>query len=119
MAKKKEAKEIKKYIKKGDKKGNEEKRRLPINWWLLFVSLIFSVAGYFLIKYALTLPCDIGRIEPEGIAQGLEPVLEFPKEVQRLICLSTDFRAIISMLVGTLAIIVGIPGIFRGLTSSK
>ncbi len=99
-------------------KGTKGENKFPGMKTFIF-GLIFTIIGVILVWYALNLPCNIAPLSQgvEGFSQEVD--IEFPKEIQRLICLSTDFGALISMLIGTLSVIVGIPGIFRGLTGQQ
>lgn len=111
------------------KEGRESEKRgigkgISINFWKLGVALVFTVLGIFLVRYALTLPCEVGGIMQEtsmpsqpGMPEGkAETVVEFPSQLEKMLCLSTDFKAVICMLVGVVMIIAGVPGVFRGLT---
>lgn len=103
----------------GKSKKAKKVRKKSSDLRSLIFGLIFTIIGVILVWYALNLPCNIAPLSQgvEGFSQEVD--IEFPKEIQRLICLSTDFSALISMLIGTLSIIVGIPGIFRGLTGQQ
>ena len=80
------------------------------------ISLIFIIAGVFLIRYALMRPCEVTPISQ--VVQGQEITVEQPEQLDRLICVSTDYCALVSLLVGTAAIFPGVSGLFKGLTEN-
>ena len=89
-------------------------QKLKIDIKKLIISLIFIVAGVFLIRYSLMRPCDVAPISQ--VVQGQEITIEQPEQLDRLICLSTDYLALVSMLLGVAAIFLGVSGLFKSLT---
>jgi len=85
-----------------------------MNYKNLIISIVFIVIGAFLIRYALLRPCEIGSITQN--VQGQEITVEQPPQMDRLICMSTDYMAIISLLIGTAMVFPGVSGLYRSLT---
>lgn len=81
------------------------------------ISLIFIIAGIFLIRYSLMRPCDVAPISQ--VVQGQEITVEQPEQLDRLICVSTDYYALASMLLGVAAIFPGVSGLFKSLTEVR
>ncbi|MEK6934454.1 MAG: hypothetical protein AABW46_01110 [Nanoarchaeota archaeon] len=77
----------------------------------------FLVLSFFLIQYGMTRPCEIGPITQTQ--NGVDIEVKQPFEMDRMVCLSTDFMALFSILVGTAAIFPAMSGIFSGLTDDK
>ena len=100
-------------------KGNKRRNGFP-GMRTFIVGIIFLIVGIYLVWYSLSLPCNIDsltqNVNSELLGEDFGGEIEFPKEFQRIICLTTDFEAIVSMLIGSMAIIVSVPGIFKGLT---
>lgn len=85
-----------------------------MNYKNLIVSILFIIVGVFLIRYALLRPCEVASITQT--VQGQEIVVDQPEQLDRLICMSTDYMAIISLLIGTAMIFPGVSGLYRSLT---
>ncbi len=81
----------------------------PIGFGFLF--LVLSV---LLIAYALTRPCEVGPITQTQGNVTIE--VNQPIEMNRMVCLSTDFTAFFAILAGSAAIFPAVSGIFKGLT---
>ena len=77
------------------------------------ISIIFIVIGAFLIRYSLLRPCDIAPITQN--VQGQEIVVEQPAELDRLICTSSDYISLITLLIGTAAVFPGVSGLYKSL----
>ena len=77
----------------------------------------FLVLSFFLIQYSLTRPCNIGPITQTQ--NGVSVEVKQPFEMNKMICLGTDFIALFSLLAGTAAIFPAMSGIFSGLTENK
>lgn len=78
------------------------------------ISIVFIVAGAFLIRYALLRPCSVEPITQTIQGQVVE--MNQPEQLDRLMCLSTDYVALIATLIGTACIFPGIAGLFKSLT---
>ncbi|MEK6952650.1 MAG: hypothetical protein AABX29_06575 [Nanoarchaeota archaeon] len=76
--------------------------------------IAFLVLSFFLIQYSLTRPCNIGPITQTQNGATIE--VKQPFEMNKMICLSTDFTALFSLLAGTAAIFPAMSGLFNGLT---
>ena len=85
-----------------------------MNYKNLIISIAFIVIGAFLIRYALVRPCEVGAITQN--VQGQQVTVEQPPQMDRLICMSTDYMAIISLLIGTAMVFPGVSGLYRSLT---
>ena len=79
--------------------------------------ILFLLLSLFLIAYAVTRPCNIGPITQTQGNVTIE--VNQPVEMNRMICLSTDFGALFSLLAGSAAIFPAVSGIFSGLTEDK
>ena len=80
----------------------------------ILCGFLFLILSLFLIAYALTTPCDIGPITQ---TQGNVTVeVNQPVEMNRMVCLTTDFSAFFAVLAGSAAIFPAVSGIFKGLT---
>ena len=79
----------------------------------IIVSVLFIIIGIFLIRYALIRPCEV-----EAITQKVngDISIEQPEQLDRLLCLSTDYMALVALLIGTATIFPGVGGLFKGLT---
>jgi len=76
--------------------------------------IAFLALSLFFIAYAVTRPCNIGPITQ---TQGNETIeVNQPVEMNRMICLSTDFFALFALLAGSAAIFPAVSGIYAGLT---
>lgn len=80
----------------------------------ILFGLLFLILSIFLIAYALTRPCEIGPITQTQGNSTIE--VNQPVEMNRMICLSTDFMAFFALLAGSAAIFPAMSGIFKGLT---
>lgn len=80
----------------------------------LVISILFVIVGALLIRYALVRPCEIAAITQT--VQGQEIVVNQPAQLDRIICMSTDYMAIISLLIGTAMVFPGVSGLYRSLT---
>jgi hypothetical protein len=74
-------------------------------------SLFFIIVGIYLIYYAYGRPCDIGPITQN--VQGQVATIENPAEMDRLVCLSADKVALVTVLIGTAMIFPGVGGLYR------
>ncbi len=77
----------------------------------------FLVLSFFLMQYSLNRPCNIGPITQTQNNMVIE--VKQPIEMNRMVCLSTDFAALFSLLAGTAAIFPAMSGIFSGLTENR
>jgi hypothetical protein len=80
------------------------------------ISVIFIAIGIALIYSAFMRPCDVEQITQQ--ING-EVAIEQPEQLDRLLCLSTDPIALVSMLIGIAAIFPGIGGLFKSLTAES
>ena len=80
----------------------------------IIISSIFILLGIFFISYSLTRPCEVGDIT-QTVGDTTATVNQ-PEKMNRMICLSTDFVSMISLLLGTASIFPGISGLHKGLT---
>lgn len=76
-------------------------------------SLVFVIVGIYLIYYAYQRPCDIGPITQT--VQGQVATIENPQEMDRLVCLSADKVALVTVLIGTAMIFPGVGGFYRSI----
>lgn len=83
----------------------------------IITGIIFLAIALFSIQYALTRPCEIGPITQTDGNKTIE-VLQ-PVEMNRMICLSTDFSALFAVLLGSAAVFPAMNGIFKGITEEK
>ena len=79
----------------------------------LIISFVFLIVGVFLISYGLTRPCEVGDITQE--VQGQTITVNQPEKMNRMICLSTDFVSLISILLGSASIFPGVGGLYKSL----
>jgi hypothetical protein len=77
------------------------------------ISVVFIAIGIALISYAFMRPCEVEQITTDGAA------VQQPEQLDRLLCLSTDYVALISMLAGIAAIFPGVGGLFKSLTAES
>jgi hypothetical protein len=77
------------------------------------VAVLFVAIGVSLIWYGFSRPCEIDPIS-QKVNGNIE--VEQPPQLDKLLCLSSDFYSMISLLVGTAMIFPGIAGLFKGLT---
>ncbi len=80
----------------------------------LIISIIFIVLGAALIMYGLSRPCNVEPITQ--VVQGETLTVEQPAQLDRLMCTSSDYYALISLLLGTAMIFPGVAGLYRSLT---
>jgi len=78
------------------------------------ISIVFIIIGAFLIRYALIRPCVVEPVSQTVMGEVVE--VNQPEQMDRLMCLSTDYIALICTLAGTAAIFPGIGGLFKSLT---
>ncbi|MBD3247390.1 hypothetical protein GF378_02105 [Candidatus Pacearchaeota archaeon] len=78
------------------------------------ISILFIVVGAFLIRYALLRPCYVEPITQTIKGEIVE--VSQPSQMNRLMCLSTDYMALIATLIGTACIFPGVAGLFKSLT---
>ena len=90
---------------------------MKVNFKNVAISLSFVLLGIFLISYALNRPCDIGNITQTMGEQ--EAVMNTPKEMSRMVCLSTDGVSVISMFIGISSIFPGVSGLHKALTEKS
>ncbi len=81
------------------------------------ISAVFVLIGILLISYAFNRHCDVGDIT-QTIGDKTT-VIEQPVEMNRMVCLSTDFVAVISVLLGAASVFPGVSGLHRALTGEK
>lgn len=81
------------------------------------ISLAFILIGVLLLNYALTRPCEVGDITQT--VGNVTSTVEQPIKMNRMICLTADLPALVTMLLGTAAIFPGVGGLHRGLTGDK
>lgn len=96
--------DIKFLFRKGEKRGSIGGA---------IVSLIFIAIGVFLIYWAFQRPCDVEPITQ--VVNGQTAVVDQPEQMDRLICLSSDYVSLISVLIGAAMIFPGVGGLFRNL----
>lgn len=84
-----------------------------MNLQKVIVALLFVVIGISLIWYGFSRPCEVKPVTQNGYT------VEQPEQLDKLMCLSSDFYSMISILVGTAMIFPGISGLFRGLTETS
>jgi len=83
----------------------------------LIISAAFILVGALLIGYALSRPCNVAPITQT--VQGETITVEQPAELDRLMCLSADYLALISVLIGTAMIFPGVAGLYKSLTTES
>lgn len=88
-----------------------------MNLLKILISLLFLVLGIFAIYYGFTRPCDLAPVTQ--IVQGQEVIVEQPEQMDRLVCLSSDYIAMICVLVGIAMVFPGVGGLFKGLTETS
>lgn len=105
-------------MKKVKKEKVKEFKKHRIHYRGLILGLLFLVISFYLIKYALTLPCEMEPVEQMTAEQEMMigPLLEQLRQMQRVNCLVTDFRAIFSILVGIAIIFPAVRAVIRSLT---
>jgi hypothetical protein len=81
------------------------------------ISLVFILVGVLLLNYALTRPCEVGDIT-QTIGNTTTTV-EQPVKMNRMVCLSSDLGALVTMLLGMAAIFPGVSGLYKGITGGK
>lgn len=79
----------------------------------LIISVVFILIGAGLIMYALSRPCNVLPITQ--IVQGETLTVEQPAQLDRLMCTSSDYYSLISLLIGTAMIFPGVGGLYRSL----
>ena len=82
----------------------------------IIFSLLFIAIGIGLIYYGFSQPCDIAPTTQEVNGQIIE--INQPAQMDMLVCLSTNYISMISILVGAAMIFPGIGGLFKGLTET-
>ena len=90
-----------------------------------WISAIFLIIGIGLIYYALTAPCQVDAIKTitdAGSIQGLdlpdqEITMEFPWQIEKAMCVSTDFMTLISMLIGATFVTTSASSLVRNLVN--
>ena len=85
-----------------------------MNFQKISFSLLFILIGIGLIWYAFSRPCDIGPIIQN--VEGTSVEVEQPAQLDKLVCLSTDYVTMLSLLLGVAMIFPGVGGLFKGLT---
>lgn len=88
-----------------------------VNWKNAIISVVFILIGAFLIRYALIRPCTVAPITQTVMDQVIE--VTQPPKINRLLCLSTDYIALISMLIGTALVFPGVGGLSKSLMSES
>ncbi len=83
----------------------------------LIISVVFILIGALLIGYALSRPCNVLPITQT--VQGETLTVEQPAQLDRLMCTSSDYYALISLLIGTAMIFPGVGGLHRSLTTEN
>ena len=78
------------------------------------IGAVFILIGVSLIAYAMNRPCEVGNITQTVGDQTA--VVEQPEKMNRMICLSTDYVALVCTLLGASSIFPGVGGLFKGLT---
>ena len=108
-------KKTKRGKRKKEKIKKVEKRR--IHYRGLVFGLIFLIISFYLIKYALTLPCEVKFAEKMTEEQEMimGPLLDQLGVMQRINCLVTDFKALFSILIGIAIIFPAVGAIVRSL----
>ena len=66
----------------------------------IVILLILIASGIYLIHYALTYPCHVEPIKQT--VNGITSTIEQPEQMNKLICLSTNFNMMVSMLIGSI-----------------
>ena len=77
------------------------------------VSIAFIAIGIYLIYFAYNQPCDVAPIT-QTVGDQIA-VVDQPEQMDRLVCLSSDYVALIATLIGTAMIFPGVSGLFRNL----
>jgi uncharacterized membrane protein len=83
----------------------------------LIISVVFILIGALLIVYALSRPCDVAPMTQT--VQGQTVTIEQSSQMDRLMCTSSDYYALISLLIGTAMIFPGISGLHKSLTTES
>ena len=79
----------------------------------IIISIVFILIGASLMSYALSRPCEIGKIKQT--IGNVTATVEQPVEMNRMVCLSTDIVALVCLISGTASIFPGIAGLYKGL----
>jgi hypothetical protein len=90
-----------------------------------WLSAVFLIIGIGLIYYALTAPCQVDSIKTiaeSGNVQGIELpdqeiTMEFPWQIEKAMCISTDFMTLISILIGATFVTTGASTLVRKLVN--
>ncbi|RLG11591.1 hypothetical protein DRN73_04975 [Candidatus Pacearchaeota archaeon] len=80
-------------------------------------SLVFIIIGIFLIRSALLRPCDVSPMTQ--IINDQKIIVEQPEQIDRLLCMSTDYLALIYVLLGTAMIFPGVSGFYKSLLETS
>ena len=67
--------------------------------------------------YGLSRPCDVEPITQ--VVQGQTLTVEQPAQLDRLMCTSSDYYSLISLLIGTAMIFPGVAGLYRSLVTES
>jgi hypothetical protein len=90
-----------------------------------WLSAVFLIIGVGLIYYTLTAPCQVDSIKTvtdAGNVQGIaipnqEMTIELPWQVEKAMCISTDFMSLISVLIGAAFITSGASVLVKKITT--
>ena len=80
----------------------------------IIISAVFILVGIFLISYSLSRPCDVGDITQT--VGNMTATVNQPEKMNRMVCLGTDFVALVTLLIGSAAVFPGVGGLYKGLT---
>ena len=73
----------------------------PMETKKLAIAVILLVIGIVLVFYAFSQQCEIPAIKTPAIAgQPEQTIFEFPKELQMMLCISSNPVSMISMAIG-------------------
>ena len=91
----------------------------------LGLSAVFLLLGIGLIYFALTSPCQVDSIKTlanAGSLQGIdlpaqEITMDFPWQIEKAMCVSTNFTTLISVLIGAAFVTTGASSLVKKLTT--
>ena len=83
----------------------------------VIIAIAFIVVGVLFVRSAFTRPCEVEPITQEIAGQTIE--VNQPMQLDKLLCLSTDYVSLVLTLIGTAMIFPGVGGLFKGLTDDS
>jgi hypothetical protein len=81
------------------------------------ISAAFLLFGIFMIHYSLSQPCEVGDITQT--IGNMTSTVQQPVKMNRMVCLSTDFPILVTLLLGTASIFPGMSGLHKAVIGDK